>query len=350
MKRRRPSRARRPSASRGDSLIPSRSPPAVSRTTFLPSALPSWLHLMDNHDGTALLSGTPPAFGTLLLTLKATNGTTTASHALTVKIAAGAAPRFTTGNAANFGEREPGIFTIKTTGFPAATLSVTGALPAGVTFKDNGNGTATLRGKPVALTAQVYLLTITAHNAAGANATQAFTLTVLQVITSQSATFTVGTSTPFVITTSGPATLSLIGTLPAGVTFSAATHTLSGKPAAGTGGNYTFTIVATTPTFKSADLHPHGAAAAEDHDANDSDFIVGQFASFTVRPPVSRRDLQCDRPAANRGLNWHDNSNGRDHQRRSQAGTAGTTPFTISARTASSGATRSFARRSTSRR
>ena len=34
------------------------------------------------------------------------------------------------------------------TGVPTATLSETGALPAGVTFTDNGDGTATLAGTP----------------------------------------------------------------------------------------------------------------------------------------------------------------------------------------------------------
>ena len=38
-----------------------------------------------------------------------------------------------------------------TAGFPTATtLTKTGALPAGVTFTDNGDGTATLAGTPAA--------------------------------------------------------------------------------------------------------------------------------------------------------------------------------------------------------
>ena len=51
-----------------------------------------------------------------------------------------------------------------TTGFPTATLSETGALPTGVTFVDNGNGTATLAGTPAAGTGGTYPLTITAAN------------------------------------------------------------------------------------------------------------------------------------------------------------------------------------------
>ena len=42
-----------------------------------------------------------------------------------------------------------GSFAVTTTGFPTPALSAAGPLPSGVTFTDNGNGTATLAGKPV---------------------------------------------------------------------------------------------------------------------------------------------------------------------------------------------------------
>ena len=42
----------------------------------------------------------------------------------------------------------PGSFTVTTTGFPTSSLSESGALPSGVTFVDNGDGTATLAGTP----------------------------------------------------------------------------------------------------------------------------------------------------------------------------------------------------------
>ena len=68
-----------------------------------------------------------------------------------------------------------------TTGTPTAALSESGALPSGVTFVDNGNGTATLAGTPAASTAGTYPLTITAANGVTPNATQSFTLTVAAV-------------------------------------------------------------------------------------------------------------------------------------------------------------------------
>ena len=64
-----------------------------------------------------------------------------------------------------------------TTGFPTSALSETGALPAGVTFVDNGDGTATLAGTPAAGTGGTYALTITAANGVLPDATQSFTLT-----------------------------------------------------------------------------------------------------------------------------------------------------------------------------
>ena len=69
-----------------------------------------------------------------------------------------------------------GTFTITTTGFPTPSLSESGALPGGVTFTDKGDGTATLTGTPTA--AGNFILTITAHNGYGSDATQTFTLTV----------------------------------------------------------------------------------------------------------------------------------------------------------------------------
>ena len=53
------------------------------------------------------------------------------------------APTITSANATTFTVGSAGSFTVMTTGFPAPTVSVTaGTLPAGVTFVDNGNGTA----------------------------------------------------------------------------------------------------------------------------------------------------------------------------------------------------------------
>lgn len=63
---------------------------------------------------------------------------------------------------------------------PTPSLTQSGALPTGVTFIDNGNGTATLSRAPAANTNGTYPLTITGANGVGTPATQKFTLTVDQ--------------------------------------------------------------------------------------------------------------------------------------------------------------------------
>jgi len=91
----------------------------------------------------------------------------TVNPALAITSAAGAT--FTAGTA--------GSFTVTTTGTPTPTLGETGALPSGVSFTDNGNGTATISGTPAVSASPSYPITITANNGT-VNATQNFTLTV----------------------------------------------------------------------------------------------------------------------------------------------------------------------------
>lgn len=73
-------------------------------------------------------------------------------------------------------------FTVRTTGYPAARLTVSGpgpsgALPDGVRFTGRGDGTGTLSGNPAELVPGTYPITVTAQNSQGSS-TQAFTLTV----------------------------------------------------------------------------------------------------------------------------------------------------------------------------
>ena len=69
--------------------------------------------------------------------------------------------------------------TIQATGYPAPALAESGPLPGGLTFTDNGNGTATITGTPAAGSGGRYPVTITATNTAG-TATRHFKITVSQ--------------------------------------------------------------------------------------------------------------------------------------------------------------------------
>ncbi len=63
---------------------------------------------------------------------------------------ASAAPSITSASTASGTVGTPLNFTVATTGLPIPTLVHTGKLPAGATFTDNGNGTATIGGTPTA--------------------------------------------------------------------------------------------------------------------------------------------------------------------------------------------------------
>jgi hypothetical protein len=216
--------------------------------------LPSGLQLIDQHNGTAKLEGTPIAGsgGVYDIKIVATNGFAPQAvqlYTLTVEQHA----TITSQNHITFLTGNAGAFPVDTFGVSpnATTFTETGAtLPTGVTFDTS---TGVLSGTPAAGTGGTYVLTLSASNGIGAAGTQVFTLTVLQppsITSADTATITTGTSTPVMITTSGSpdAVISELGTLPLGVIFtpkpSNGTGMLSGKPLAGTGGVYNFFLVA----------------------------------------------------------------------------------------------------------
>jgi hypothetical protein len=88
------------------------------------------------------------------------------------------APAITNVAAATFQVDKPGDFTVTATGLPAPALSATGALPGGVSFVDNGDGTARLSGTPGVGTEGSYPIAIRASNGTAPDAEQSFVLTV----------------------------------------------------------------------------------------------------------------------------------------------------------------------------
>ena len=194
-------------------------------------ALPAGVSLVDNHDGTATIAGTPTSFGTFAITLSASaTGGDTATATQSFVLTADAPPALTSDAATTFTVGESGSFTVVTAaGFPTATeIARSGLLPSGVSYTDNGDGTATIAGTPHAGTGGVYPLTLTATATGGqAESTiQSFTLTVDEspsITSAATTTFIAGQSGTFLVTTGAgfptATQLSVDGTLPSGVTF-----------------------------------------------------------------------------------------------------------------------------------
>jgi hypothetical protein len=88
----------------------------------------------------------------------------------------GTPPSITSAVGTTFTAGVHGSFTVTTSGTPTPSLSATG-VPNGITFTDNGNGTATIAG--TLTVANSYPFTITAQNGVPPNATQLFNLTVI---------------------------------------------------------------------------------------------------------------------------------------------------------------------------
>jgi len=295
--------------------------PSISTT----AALPAWLSLVDNGDGTATLGGTPPvgSGGTIEIPLTAANGVGSDAHApLTLTI--DEAPAISSSTATTFTVGTSGTFTVTTTGFPKPTLSKSGALPSGVTFVDNHDGTATVSGTPAAGTGGAYPITITASNGIGTNATQAFALTAdeRETITSGlSPTFTVGTHSSVTIHTAGYPTATPTGAIsasgePAWLTFvdnGDGTATMSGTPTAGSGGTPTFTVTATNgvgaPDVQTVHLTVDEAVAISS--AASATFVAGAAPTpFTVQTTGFPVPVLTESGTLPSGMTFTDNHDG----------------------------------------
>jgi len=327
--------------------------PSLSVTS---GTLPSGVTLVDNKNGTATLSGVPAGpTGTYPFTIKASNGVgTAATQSFTLTVDQVAA--ITSASSAIFTVGHASAFTVKATGVPTASLSVTsGTLPSGVTFVDNTNGTARLSSTAAAGPVGTFPLTITASNGVGTAATQSFTLYMGQApafTSAGSAILAVGQTGSFTVTATGVPTPSFsvpAGALPGGVILvdnKNGTATLSGVPAEGTAGTYPFTITASNGV---------GTAAKQSFtltlgyspvitSTGSATFVVGHAGSFTVSaagfPAPSFSVTYGTLPS---GVTFVDNENGSATlSGTAAAGPAGTYPFTITASNAVSTTTQGF--------
>jgi hypothetical protein len=324
-------------------------PTATTITTT--GTLPAGVRFTDNGDGTATIAGTPTAAGSFPITITASNGVAPdATQAFTLTV--NQAPSITSADHATFPFGSAGSFTVTTTaGYPTTTtLTTTRTLPSGVTFTDNGDGTATLAGTPTA--AGAFPLTIKASNGATTDATQPFTLTVTKVPTIGSAdhtTFAVGSAGSFAVTTTvdypTATTLTESGPLPSGVSFTDhgdGTATLAGTPATGTAGSYPLTLTVAntagstqqsfTLTVTPANASP--AITSADH----ATFIVGTARTFAVTTTAGypAATTIAEAGALPAGVTFADNGDGTATLAGTPAAGGGTYALTI---TAGNGAT-----------
>ena len=322
--------------------------PSISES----GTLPSGITFTDNGDGTADLAGEAAAgtAGAYPLSITASNGVGTPanqSFVLTVTTAT-SSPTITSASSDTETFGVPFSFTVTTDGYPAPKLTKTGALPPGVTFTNNGDGTATIAGTPSMSAVGAYPLTIKAKSTAGTT-TQAFTLTitmapVIKPITTKTAH--VGAAFSMTATASGSPTPALTesGTLPNGLTFTDngdGTATIAGTPAVGSGGSYSITVTATntlgttskTFTLK-VDEAPAITSAATANATVGSPFLFQITDTGFPDPTISKTN------ALPRGITFQ--AGAETFSGTPRPGTAGSYPITITAKNSSGTVTQSF--------
>ncbi|MHA3703991.1 glycoside hydrolase family 3 C-terminal domain-containing protein [Jatrophihabitans sp. YIM 134969] len=161
----------------------------------LTGALPAGVTFEDNGNGTATISGPAPAkAGVYPVTVTARNGVSPRTQQ-TLLLYVGTAPVFTSPSTAQFVVGTAGSFTVATRAYPPAALTSSGTLPSGLTFTDNGDGTATISGTPATASGGSYTVTVTANNGLSPNPTQSVTITVLNQAPTATTAVLTGTTT-----------------------------------------------------------------------------------------------------------------------------------------------------------
>jgi hypothetical protein len=176
-------------------------------------------------------------------------------------------PAFTSGASASFPGFSTSTFTVSTSGTTepgdaSPSVTETGALPSGVTFHNNGNGTATLSGKPTATGA--FPLTLHVANGGAPDATQSFSLSAgFRVTTTSLPPATIGTAytAPPINVVGGTAPYKYkVKGLPKGLKASKSTGVISGTVVASKkvhAGVFTVTVTVTDSKVKTSTKHPN---------------------------------------------------------------------------------------------
>jgi Putative Ig domain len=204
---------------------------SIASTPCSAGNLPAGLTFTDNDNGTATLSGTPTATGVTALNVSASNGIGSADVTLSVNV--DTAPAFTgtttagtcatpsiSATSATFVVNTSSTWTLCASGTPTPALSLvsvtcaasTVALPPGLTFTDNGDGSATISGTadPGSGVACPSGYTLDLDMANGSTtATQLLTLVIKEVIvptSTDTTTFVAGGPNSYTMTASATPT------------------------------------------------------------------------------------------------------------------------------------------------
>jgi Bacterial Ig domain/Right handed beta helix region/Immunoglobulin I-set domain len=246
-------------------------------------ALPGNLTFTNNNDGTATLAGTPNAGtgGTYSISIKASNGIAPdATQSFTLTVQEG--PTITSADHTTFAEGSAGTFTVTTTGFPTGpsmSITRTGNLPAGVTFVNNNDGTATLSGTPGPLTGGTYPFTIGANNGVTATVNQNFVLTVVGITPSPTPTATAtATATPTATATATPTATATATATPTASATATATASPSATPTA-------------TPTASATPAQALNISTRLRVDTGDKVMIGGFIITGNMAKPVVLRGI-----------------------------------------------------------
>jgi streptogramin lyase len=200
-------------------------------------------------------NGAPTGEHNYYVTDTTTHGESDPSNTVTVYVVS--SPAITSSSTTSANVNSPFNFQITSSGTPTPTVTENGALPSGISFTNNYDGTATLSGTPAFGTTGNYPIIITANNGDGYPATQSITLSVTAnnvaptFVSASSDTETYGVPFRFTVQTSGNPAATITkssGSLPKDITVTDngdGTATIAGDPELGSDmGVYNITLKA----------------------------------------------------------------------------------------------------------
>jgi hypothetical protein len=221
--------------------------PFPSITTSSP--LPTGVQLVDHHDGTAALVGTPAAGSnpSYTVVINAQNGNGSVSETFTLLVQS---PTFQSNSATFTVGTKQSVALATNAGVPAsAVVSDKGVMPKGLSFvPGKRGGPATIAGTPKAGTGGTYTIVLTATKGKS-KSTQPYTVVVDQpaaFTSAASSSFSIGQTGSFTVKTNGfPFAMISASGLPSWLTLTDnhnGTATLTGEPPFGSGTSIPITL------------------------------------------------------------------------------------------------------------